>query len=647
MRADRDKFIDSMNSLDNTELRSLCLRLYDELTEITLVGNANDRINTESTIAYLRMEKELAETKKNLEERDKMISSLSEQLSLKTRTVFGRSTEKFIADIEEACDHTEEFVDESDIEDNDAHDKNDIGSIVSLEEYKKCRAEENTDPGTKKNKKKNVSLSSPKSGNDKAPRLSKLYESLKDLPMQLVYDLDIDKLNEDYGEGNWRIARWHEHFVVEKVECPLYVRKILTPVISSGLEHRMTTIPYKNPIKDRTYLSASLLADILYRKFVLSIPFYRQSEDYNTWGLALSRQVIIKWVNELVPTIIGPVIDYLAELMLKCMYHQCDESYLLVNRDGRSAGSKSFMWVHSTSELADCNPIILFFYEATRGTDHLRNLLLEFHGYITCDAYVSYRVLEEESDGRIMTTGCLMHCRRYFAIALFVNDLKDLSAEQILKMPEVKVLMLIREVYAEEIKLKSMTADDRLLARKEFVAPKMDALFEYIHELNDSGAVFSEKLSKAISYAINQEVYLRRFLEDGSIPCDNGSSERHIRRYSVGRSNWLFADTPEGAKVNAAMYSIVETAIANKVNPYIYIKYLIEKMPEHLDSDNQVTDRECLKDMVPWSGAFKAYEKECTDSRNRAYADMFPPPVMPRPPKRTPKEQGGVAADTA
>ena len=108
--------------------------------------------------------------------------------------------------------------------------------------------------------------------------------------MQLVYDLDIDKLNEDYGEGNWRIARWHEHFVVEN----LYVRKILTPVISSGLEHRMTTIPYKNPIKDRTYLSASLLADILYRKYVLSIPFYRQSEDYNTWGLALSRQVIIK-----------------------------------------------------------------------------------------------------------------------------------------------------------------------------------------------------------------------------------------------------------------------------------------------------------------------------------------------------------------
>lgn len=150
MRADRDNFIDSMNSPDNTELRSLCIRLYDELTEITLVGNANDRINTESTIAYLRMEKELAETKKNLKERDKIISSLSEQLSLKTRTVFGRSTEKFIADIEEACDHTEEFVDESDVEDNDVHVKNDIGSIVSLEEYKKCRAEENTDPGTKK-----------------------------------------------------------------------------------------------------------------------------------------------------------------------------------------------------------------------------------------------------------------------------------------------------------------------------------------------------------------------------------------------------------------------------------------------------------------------------------------------------------------
>ena len=107
----------------------------------------------------------------------------------------------------------------------------------------------------------------------------------------------------------------HEHYVVEKIDCPLYVKKILTPVISSGLEHVMTTIPYKNPLKDRTYISASIMADILYRKFVLALPFFRQAVDYYMQGLDLSRQVMIGWVNELVPLIMTPVIKYMIQLM--------------------------------------------------------------------------------------------------------------------------------------------------------------------------------------------------------------------------------------------------------------------------------------------------------------------------------------------
>lgn len=645
MKAGRKNFEESLNDLGEYCLRALCISMYDIIEETALRENASDRINTESAIAFRAMQKELDDTKKELEDCNKIIAKLNEQLSLKTRMIFGRHTEKFIDSLGDAQNPPEEFEDESQTEDTDDRGKK-TGSLISFDDLKKSHSEgsgkEDQDSSSNKGSK-----GTKNGGGRKKSRTAALYESIMNLPMQLLYDLDIDKLNKEYGEGNWRIARWHEHFVVEKIECPLYVRRILTPVISSGLEHRMTTISYKNPIKDRTYLSAPLLADILYRKFVLALPFYRQSDDYNNWGLALSRQVIIRWVNTLVPTIMGPVIGYLTELMLECVYHQCDETYILVNRDGRAAGTKGFLWVHSTSELASCNPIILFFYEATRGTDHLRKLLLEFHGYITCDAYISYHVMEEESEGRILVTGCLMHCRRYFAIALFVNDLSGLTDEQIMEMPEVKVLILIREIYIEENKLKDMTADDRLLARKEFVEPKVVALFDYIHELKESGMVFSEKLTKAIDYAINQEVYLRRFLEDGNIPCDNGSSERHIRGYSVGRANWLFADTVTGAEVNAAMYSIVETAKANNVNPYTYIKYLIEKMPEHLDSEGNVTDRECLRDMVPWSDAFHSYERECTENRNRMYSDMFPAPVIPKPPGKTAGASKDHAADTA
>ena len=630
MRADEERFYESARKMDWESLLSAYVSLYMEHEELLRTKKETDRITTEGVIQFQKLTKDYQDSLVKIEQLEKTIKKLSDQLELKNRAIFGRNTEKFLDTLDSSENPPKEFEDESQTEDCD-EGNNENQVVISLDEYRKSM-EEDTKGNSEEHKEGKTGRGS-KSG--KGTRRNRLLDSLKNLPSQLIYDLDIDKLNNDYGEGNWRIAMWHEHYVVEKIENPLYVKKILTPVISSGLEHVMTTVPYKNPLKDRTYISASILADILYRKFVLALPFFRQASDYSMQGLELSRQVIIGWVNELVPLIMSPVIKYMTQLMLLCPYHNCDETYLQVLRDGRAPGTKGFLWVHSTGELYNGNPIIIFIYEQTRGTDHLRKLLLEFHGYLTCDAYISYHVMEKESEGRITVTGCMMHCRRYFALSLFVKDLKNMSEDEIMQLPEVKVLMLIRAVYHEEMKLRNMTADDRLAARKEFVAPKVEALFVYIHEFEASDEPRSEKLSKAISYAVNQEKYLRRFLEDGNIPIDNGSSERFIAAYSRGRANWLFADTIIGAEVNAAMYSIVETAKANKVNPYEYIKYLLEKMPDHLDAEGNVADLECLKDMMPWSEAFHKYEQECVHKRNNLYSNMFPEPMVPKPPKKT------------
>lgn len=629
MRADEERFYEEARKLDWESLLSGYVALHMKYENLLRNQRANERITTEGVIQFQQLKKDYEDALIENEQLKKTVKKLTDQLELKNRAIFGRNTEKFLDTLNASENPPKEFEDESQTEDCD-EENNGNRVIISLDDYKKSMEENGK--GNPEGGKENKSGKGSKSG--KGTKKSRLLDSLKDLPAQLIYDLDIDKLNNDYGEGNWRIAMWHEHYVVEKIENPLYVKKILTPVISSGLEHVMTTIPYKNPLKDRTYISASILADILYRKFVLALPFFRQAADYSMQGLELSRQVIIGWVNELVPLIMTPVIKHMTQLMLLCPYHNCDETYLQVLRDGRAPGTKGFLWVHSTGELYDGNPIIIFIYEQTRGTDHLRKLLLEFHGYLTCDAYISYHVMEAESEGRITVTGCMMHCRRYFALSLFVNDLKNMSEDEIMQMPETKVLMLIREIYHEEMKLKNMTAEDRLAARTEFVAPKVEALFAYIHELDASDEPRSDKLSKAISYAINQEKYLRRFLEDGNIPIDNGSSERYISSYSRGRANWLFADTLVGADVNAAMYSIVETAKANKVNPYEYIKYLLEKMPAHLDDDGNVVDQECLEDMMPWSGAFHEYVKECNKTRISRYSGMFPEPDIPKPPKK-------------
>jgi hypothetical protein len=126
-----------------------------------------------------------------------------------------------------------------------------------------------------------------------------------------------------------------------------------------------------------------------------------------------------------------------------------------------------------------------------------------------------------------------MHCRRYFAEAFFVRNVAEMSDEELKSLPETKALLLIREVYQEENRLKEMTAEERLAARKELVAPKVDAFFAYVRSLDGSDEVFSDRMKNAIQYAVNQENSLRRFLTDGNIPCDNGHVERVIRSYSI------------------------------------------------------------------------------------------------------------------
>ena len=154
------------------------------------------------------------------------------------------------------------------------------------------------------------------------------------------------------------------HTTLEKLDSPYYTKTVYTPVISSGLEHVLATVPYANSLIEKSIVSPSVIADILYRKPVLGIPLYRQAVDYRMNGIELLKQTIINWVNRLVPKIMGPVCDYLTECLLKYKYTQNDETYIQVNKDDRGPGHKSIMWVHCSSELLDYNPIIIFCFGA-------------------------------------------------------------------------------------------------------------------------------------------------------------------------------------------------------------------------------------------------------------------------------------------
>lgn len=613
MKADREQFLNLINDYNADCLRSLALSLHDELEELKLRQSTNERIYTEVHIQYSELDKKYNTLLKENGVLKEQLAKEIDKNTLKARSIFGRKTEQFLSLVDAAANKTEESDDESQIAaDEQTEERN--SRVINFTDYKNNDDKKNSMPGNG-------------NGGQKQNRLA---ASMEKLPKQLIYDFDPKAFDEEYGQHNWRIAFWHCHTTLEKLDSPYYAKTVYTPVISSGLEHVLTTVPYANPLMEKSAASASVVADILYRKFVLGLPFYRQAVDYQMNGIDLLKQTIINWVNRLVPEIMGPVCDYLTECLLKYKYTQNDETYIQVNKDGRGPGHKSYMWVHCSSELLDCNPIIIFCYEATRGTAHLRSFFREFLGYITCDAYVSYQVLEDEKNGLITVTGCMMHCRRYFAEAFFVNDVAELSDEQLLELPETKALMLIRDIYHEENQLKNLNSEDRTALRKEKVKPKMDQFFEYVHSLEASDEIFSDRMKKAITYAVNQEEHLGQFLADGNISIDNGHAERVIRSYSVGRSNWLFADTVFGAKVNALMYSVVETAKANHVNVCCYLRYLLEEIPKHLDQ----SDKSFLKDMVPWSDAYQSYESQKEQADEQFLQRLFPEPARPRTPRK-------------
>jgi hypothetical protein len=241
---------------------------------------------------------------------------------------------------------------------------------------------------------------------------------------------------------------------------------------------------------------------------------------------------------------------------------------------------------------------------------------------LTCDAYSSYNLLEKESGGKIRITGCLMHVRRRFFQA-FLLRASGISEEQAMELPEYKAILLIAEIYMAEGRLTGISPEERLVRRDKEVRPHVDAFFEFVHSVNLSDPLISAKMKDAVSYACNQEKYLRRFLDDGRIPCDNGFAERIFKRYAIGRRNWLFCSTKRGARALGVIYTVVETARLNGANPLLYLEFLLQKAPDYMD----VKDYNRLEELMPWSDVWKAWR----DAKTQERMEIWIPPSDPKP----------------
>ena len=235
--------------------------------------------------------------------------------------------------------------------------------------------------------------------------------------------------------------------------------------------------------------------------------------------------------------------------------------------------------------------IVSYDYQKSRKADAAYVFLNEFEGKLVCDGYQVYHTLENRTDTKLAVAGCWTHARRPFT-----QVVKSLGKEKEAGTVAGEALIQIQNIYHTDNQLLKLLPSERKKRRKKLVKPLVDAFFNWCRDSLGKVAPSSET-AKGIKYCINQEKYLRVFLDDPQIPLDNNLAEQAIRPFCIGKKNWKLIDTVHGAQTSAILYSIVETAKANELNIYQYFKHLLTEIPKHMDN----TDLDFLENLLPWS----------------------------------------------
>ena len=417
-------------------------------------------------------------------------------------------------------------------------------------------------------------------------------QDFRGLPVERIdHYLSQEELVAEFGENGWKQLPDAVTTCYRFTPALLSVEEHHTGVYASKKNdgHMVKSKEFKNLLPSSP-VSPTLGAAIMNAKYVNALPLARIEKEMERYGISITRQNMANWMIRLGEEYIAVMYDYLHEHLYDYHVIQADETPCLVNRDGRPAGSKSYMWVYRTGHMYQGKQIVLYEYQKTRNTSHPREFLKNFKGVCVTDGYQVYHKLENEIED-LRVAGCWVHCRRHFEEAWeVIGKVKSPDAMSYLVMKQIQA------IYREEGKLKDSSVKDRLTQRQVVVKPLVDALFSYLKS-NEGKVPGSGKLRDAVTYAFNQEKYLRVFLEDGEVPIDNNSSERAIRGFCIGKKNWEVIDTINGAKTSAMIYSIAETAKANNLKPYEYFKLLLEVIPKHMED----TDRSFLEDLLPWS----------------------------------------------
>ena len=352
------------------------------------------------------------------------------------------------------------------------------------------------------------------------------------------------------------------------------------------LETPIVTAKMPEPVFPGSLASPSAMAYTMTQKYVEGMPLYRQEKHLERFGVFIPRQTLANWMMYGANTWLELIYNEMHAQLLELDIAHADETTLQVlSEPERSATSKSYMWLYRSGQ-ADV-PIVLYDYQQTRAGKHPRRFLEGFQGYLHVDGYPGYNGLPD-----VALVGCWAHARRKFTEAL--QALPD-SASSTTGAKTKEGLAFCNKLFDIERELKDASPQERYEKRLERSQPVLEAFLAWLQEQTPR-VLPKSALGQAIKYCRKQWEQLEAFLEDGRLEIDNNRAERSIKPFVIGRKSWLFSNTAKGARSSAIIYSIVETAKENGLNPFNYLSYLFEELP-NMDT----TDNEQLAQFLPWS----------------------------------------------
>jgi len=507
----------------------------------------NESLATATSAKETDLLSALSDARNNLREEQKEGDRLREMLRLYLQKRFGPSSEKWSEDQLQIFNEAE-----ADLDPEDAGEEvEEVGS-----------ASEDSSVPTK-----------PKTPRKKGRRPLPDWLERRDV----IHDLSADeKICPNDGQELTRIGEETSE-QLEYVPATLQVIRNVRPKYAcSKCEDGVRIAEVPPQAIPKSMASPSLLANIAVSKYCDALPLYRQAGILERADISISRTTMANWMMK-IGEHVQPIINLLRDELLAGDVVHCDETRVQVLKEnGKTAQSQSYMWAQRSGEAK--SPVILFDYDPSRGGDVPKKLFEGFSGWLHVDGYAGYNALFDENR-KIIRVGCMAHCRRKFdeSIKAQSGGKKKSPKQKKGATKSHQGFAFIRKLYKIEKDVRGQSPEVRKAARQKLAVPILTELKAWLDKTKSQVPPRS-LTGQAIGYMLGQWESLVRYVDDGRLEIDNNKVENAIRPFVVGRRNWLFSDTVRGAESSANLYSIIETAKANGLEPYRYLCHLLTEL---------------------------------------------------------------------